>query len=73
VVGGLVGEVDIVYVPAREADFSGAEVSGRRAAWELGWTATTPFVEGVRSYVDWLLKRLDPSGPSPEAIDPALG
>jgi len=25
-----------------------------RAAAELGWQATTPFVDGVRRYVDWL-------------------
>ncbi len=25
-----------------------------RAARELGWEATTPFVEGVRRYIEWL-------------------
>ena len=37
----------------RAGDFSGAEVSGARAAAELGWTATTPFAEGLRRYVAW--------------------
>ncbi len=28
-------------------------MSGERAAEELGWTATTPFRDGVRQYVEW--------------------
>jgi UDP-glucose 4-epimerase len=48
-----VGEVEIVHGPGRTGDFTGAPVSAERAAAELGWTATTPFAEGVRRYVEW--------------------
>ena len=50
----LIGDVDILHVESRAGDFSGTEVSGERAARELGWEATTPFVEGVRRYIEWL-------------------
>ena len=49
----VVGEAEIVHGPGRSGDFAGAPVSGARAAEELGWTATTPFAEGVRRYVEW--------------------
>jgi hypothetical protein len=52
-VRGLVGDVDIVHVPARAADFAGAEISGERAAAELDWRPATPFREGVRRYIAW--------------------
>jgi UDP-glucose 4-epimerase len=52
-VKGILGDVEIVHTEGRAGDFKGAEVSGARAAEELGWTATTPFAEGVRRYVDW--------------------
>src|SRR5690242_4237285 len=48
-----VGAAEIVQGPGRTGDFAGAPVSGARAAEELGWTATTPFAEGVRRYVEW--------------------
>ena len=48
-----VGAAEIVHGPGRTGDFAGAPVSGERAQAELGWTATTPFAEGVRRYVDW--------------------
>jgi UDP-glucose 4-epimerase len=48
-----VGDVEIVHGPGRTGDFAGAPVSGELAAQELGWSATTPFAEGVRRYVDW--------------------
>jgi UDP-glucose 4-epimerase len=57
VVRELVGDVDIMHVEKRAGDFSGAEVSGRRASLELGWEPATPFVEGVRRYVEWLRAR----------------
>jgi UDP-glucose 4-epimerase len=50
----LVGEVPIVHGPARLGDARIGHVSGERAAAELGWRATTGFVDGVRAYVDWL-------------------
>ena len=52
-VGDLLGGVDIVHTAARAADFAGAEVSGARAAAELGWRPATSFSEGLRRYVDW--------------------
>ncbi len=49
----LIGNVEIVYTPARPGDFGGKIVSSERAKRELGWTAATPFSEGVHRYVDW--------------------
>ena len=49
----LVGDVEIAHVPARPGDFGGKIVSSERARNELGWTAGTPFCEGVRRYVEW--------------------
>jgi UDP-glucose 4-epimerase len=54
IVRDLIGDVDILHVESRAGDFSGTEVSGARASRELGWEATTPFVEGVRRYIEWL-------------------
>src|SRR3954470_5303393 len=48
-----VGAAEIVHGPGRTGDFAGAPVSCERAQAELGWTATTPFAEGVRRYVEW--------------------
>ncbi len=52
-VSELVGEVEITRTPARPGDFGGKIVSSERARTELGWTAATPFTEGVRRYVEW--------------------
>jgi UDP-glucose 4-epimerase len=49
----LVADVPIVHVPGREGDLGSVEVSGERAARELGWRAQTPFAEGARRYVEW--------------------
>jgi len=49
----LMGHVEIVYTPARPGDFGGKIVSSDRAERELGWTAATPFSEGVRKYIGW--------------------
>jgi UDP-glucose 4-epimerase len=49
----IVGNTEIVYMPARPGDLGSKIVSGERARDELGWTAATPFSEGVRRYVDW--------------------
>jgi len=48
-----VGNTEIVYGPARPGDLGSKTVSGARAEAELGWTAATPFREGVRKYIDW--------------------
>ena len=49
----LIGDAEIVYTPARPGDFGGKVVCSERAKRELGWTAATPFPEGVRRYVAW--------------------
>jgi UDP-glucose 4-epimerase len=49
----LMGDVEIVHTPARPGDFGGKIVSSQRAERELGWTAATPFSEGVRRYIEW--------------------
>jgi UDP-glucose 4-epimerase len=71
-----VGEVEIVHTEGRAGDFAGARVSGRRAAAELGWTAATPFAEGVRRYVAWHREHeaaaTAPAPPVLAAGDPAV-
>ena len=49
----LIGNSEIVYTPARPGDFGGKIVCSERAERELGWTAATPFGEGVARYVAW--------------------
>jgi UDP-glucose 4-epimerase len=49
----LIGNGEIVHTPARPGDFGGKIVCSERAKRELGWTAATPFSEGVRRYVEW--------------------
>src|SRR3954454_9267344 len=50
----VVGDVKIVHVEGRAGDLRGGNISGERAAAELGWEPTTSFEDGVRRYVDWL-------------------
>jgi UDP-glucose 4-epimerase len=50
----VVGDVPIVHVEGRAGDLHGGNVSGERAAHELGWEPGTSFVDGVRRYVDWV-------------------
>ena len=50
----VVGDVPIVHIEGRAGDLRGGNISGERAARELGWEPTTAFVDGVRSYVDWV-------------------
>jgi UDP-glucose 4-epimerase len=61
----LLGDVEIVHAAGRAADFAGAEVSGARAALELGWRPTTPLREGVRRYVEWESERRRAAAPVP--------
>ncbi|MCW2989662.1 MAG: NAD-dependent epimerase/dehydratase [Solirubrobacterales bacterium] len=64
----ILGDVEIVHTEGRAGDFKGAEVCGARAAAELGWSAKTPFAEGVRRYVDWNVadKAAAAAQPAPE-------
>jgi UDP-glucose 4-epimerase len=58
IVQRLVRPVEIVHAEGRKGDFPGVEVSGARAARELGWRATTSFAEGARRYVDWYMSTI---------------
>jgi UDP-glucose 4-epimerase len=71
-ISGLIGDVELRYVPGRAADFAGAPVSGERAAAELGWRPTTPFAEGVRRYVAWRREPLPAPAPVHDRALPAL-
>ena len=55
---------EIIFTPARPGDFGGKIVSSERARRELGWSAATPFAEGVRRYVEW--KRSEAGEPDAE-------
>ena len=50
----LIRPVPVHYAPAREADYQGVSVSNRAAKELLDWSPQTPFVAGVRRYLDWL-------------------
>ena len=63
----LMGDVEIVHTPARPGDFGGKIVSSDRAERELGWTAATPFAEGVRRYIDWRHERAKAKADGDEA------
>jgi len=49
----LVGGVKIQYIEGRKGDFSGKDISNRKARQELGWSASTPFEQGVKKYIQW--------------------
>ena len=49
----LVGDVEVVHTEGRAGDFGGVEVSGERAAHELGWRPRTSFRDGVARYIAW--------------------
>jgi UDP-glucose 4-epimerase len=66
----LIGDVDVVHTPARDADFRGAEVSGARAAAELGWRPETSFADGVRHYIRWHEEQETASAPANVAPPP---
>ena len=67
----LVGNVEIVYTPARPGDFGGKVVSSDRADRELGWTAATPFHEGVRRYIEWRRQQAERDDRNSDAVIPA--
>jgi UDP-glucose 4-epimerase len=68
----VIGDVELVEVEGRAGDFGGAQVKGDRAAAELSWTASTPFEEGVRRYVDWYREEGESvaAPPAPAAAPP---
>ena len=52
----VVGDVPIEHIPGRAGDLRGGNISGERAAAELGWEPRTTFAEGVRRYVEWVTR-----------------
>ncbi len=67
----LMGDVEITYTPARPGDFGGKIVSSERARKELGWTAATPFADGVHKYIDWRLAQVGAAKEKETAVIPA--
>ena len=53
----ILGKVEIKFVEGRPGDFSGKEISNRRALEDLGWEPKVSFEEGVRRYIDWYQKQ----------------
>jgi len=49
----LIGNVEVKYEAAREADFQGKIASSQKAKEELGWEPKVEFEEGVRRYIEW--------------------
>jgi UDP-glucose 4-epimerase len=64
----LIGDVEIVHTPARPGDFGGKVVCSKRAEHELGWTAATPFAEGVRRYVEWRREQAAKASEAQDAV-----
>ncbi|HEX4680778.1 MAG TPA: NAD-dependent epimerase/dehydratase family protein [Gaiellaceae bacterium] len=50
----VVGDVPIEHIEGRAGDLHGGNISGERAATELGWEPRTAFTDGVRRYVEWV-------------------
>jgi UDP-glucose 4-epimerase len=66
-----VGNTEIIYGPARPGDLGSKIVVSDRAREELGWTASTPFRDGVRRYVEWRREQAslkDEGHPDPLAL-----
>lgn len=62
-------DIEIKFSEGRPGDFSGKEVSTRRAAEELGWSPRVDFEEGVRRYVAWYTERAATRGREAELVD----
>ena len=52
----LMGDVEIVYTPARPGDFGGKIVSADRATESWGGRHAPPFSKGSPKYIDWRLE-----------------
>ncbi len=49
----FLGAVKVQYVEGRKGDFSGKEISAKRAYDELGWEPKVSFEEGMSRYIEW--------------------
>lgn len=54
----ILGNVKIEYIEGRPGDFSGKEISNKKAKEELGWKPKTSFEDGVKKYIDWYKEQL---------------
>ena len=68
----IIGNVKIEFTPARPGDFSGKEISSKKAKDELGWEPRTSFKEGVRRYIEWFKSREDGRKKDWEDVDEML-
>jgi len=68
----LVGKAEIRLGPSRPGDFSGKLVSSCKAQTQLGWQPTTPFLDGVRRYIDWYQSRQEKEELSWSKVDEAF-
>ena len=69
----ILGDVKIDYVEGRAGDFSGKEISNRRAREELGWEPRVPFEEGVRRYIEWHVQQEQAREKAWASVDTTLG
>jgi len=69
----ILGDVKIDYVEGRAGDFSGKEISNRRAREELGWEPRVPFEEGVRRYIEWHVQQEQAREKAWARVDTTLG
>ena len=53
---GIIKNVEIEYISARLADFSGTEILAEKAREELNWIPNTTFNDGLRKYIEWFKK-----------------
>lgn len=53
----LIGGVKIEYVPARQGDYAGKEVSAAKIRHELEWEPTVGFEEGMTRTIEWFEPR----------------
>jgi len=66
----VVGDVPIEHIEGRAGDLHGGNISGDRAATELGWEPRTSFVDGVRRYVEWVTEEAaSPSAATASSTD----
>jgi UDP-glucose 4-epimerase len=54
----ILGDVKIEYIEGRPGDFSGKNISNKKAKEELGWKPKMCFEDGVKKYIDWYQEQL---------------